>query len=87
MRQLHTMVDDILKDMRSAFCWPSADTGRPSIAPQRLLRAHFCRSLNRALRALWIEQLNYNVLLRRFVGLDADRYGTMRLSAGAGSGC
>ena len=39
LRPLRTMVDDILKEMSPRFAKLYADTGRPSIPPERLLRA------------------------------------------------
>jgi len=48
-------------------------TGRPSIAPERLLRASLLMMLYsiRSERQL-MEQLNYNLLFRWFVGLEMD---------------
>jgi transposase len=50
-----------------------ASTGRPSIAPERLLRAQLLMVLYsiRSERQL-MEQLNYNLLFRWFVGLEMD---------------
>ena len=47
--------------------------GRPSIAPEKLLRALLLQVLYtiRSERQL-IEQLDYNILYRWFVGLDMD---------------
>ncbi len=39
LRPLRRMVDDILKEMSPRFAKLYADTGRPSIPPERLLRA------------------------------------------------
>jgi transposase len=50
-----------------------AATGRPSIAPERLLRAQLLQifySIRSEL--LLIEQLDYNLLFRWFVGLGMD---------------
>jgi transposase len=50
-----------------------AALGRPSIPPERLLRAMLLQFLY-AIRgeALLMEQLNYNLLFRWFVGLNPD---------------
>ena len=47
LRPLRTMVDDILKEMSPRFAKLYADRGRPSIPPERLLRACCCRSSTR----------------------------------------
>ena len=73
LRPLRTMVDDILKEMSPRFAKLYADTGRPSIPPERLLRALLLQILYtvRSERLL-MEQLNYNLLFRWFVGMDMD---------------
>jgi len=73
LRPLRTMVDDILKEMSPRFAKLYAETGRPSIPPERLLRALLLQILYtvRSERLL-IEQLNYNLLFRWFVGMDMD---------------
>ena len=55
-----------LEELYSAF-------GRPSIAPEKLLRALLLQVLYtiRSERLL-MEQLDYNLLFRWFIGLDAD---------------
>jgi len=67
------MVDDILKEMSPRFAKLYADTGRPSIPPERLLRALLLQILYtvRSERLL-MEQLNYNLLFRWFVGMEMD---------------
>jgi transposase len=73
LRPLRTMVDDILKEMSPRFAKPYADRGRPSIPPERLLRALLLQILYtvRSERLL-MEQLNYNLLFRWFVGMGMD---------------
>jgi transposase len=73
LRPLRTMVDDILKEMSPRFAKLYADKGRPSIAPERLLRALLLQILYtvRSERLL-MEQLNYNLLFRWFVGMGMD---------------
>ncbi|MHB8756202.1 MAG: IS5 family transposase [Candidatus Acidiferrales bacterium] len=73
LRPLRALMDDILKQMSPRLAKLYADTGRPSIAPERLLRALLLQILYtvRSERLL-MEQLNYNLLFRWFVGLDMD---------------
>jgi transposase len=73
LRPLRRMVDDILKEMSPRFARLYADTGRPSIPPERLLRALLLQILYtvRSERLL-MEQLNYNLLFRWFVGMGMD---------------
>ena len=47
--------------------------GRPSIAPERLLRGLLLQVLySRRSERLLMEEMNYNLLLRWFVGLEMD---------------
>src|ERR1700736_3883488 len=73
LRPLRTMVDNILKEMSPRFAKLYAGTGRPSIPPERLLRALLLQILYtvRSERLL-MEQLNYNLLFRWFVGMGMD---------------
>jgi transposase/IS5 family transposase len=73
LRPLRAMVDDILKEMSPRFAKLYADRGRPSIPPERLLRALLLQILYtvRSERLL-MEQLNYNLLFRWFVGMGMD---------------
>jgi transposase len=89
LRPLRAMMDDILKGMSPRFAKLYARTGRPSIAPERLLRALLLQILYtvRSERLL-VEQLNYNLLFRWFVGMDMDEpCGITRCSARTASGC
>jgi transposase len=73
LRAIRQMVDDALAGLGSRFAQLYAQTGRPSIAPERLLRALVLQILYsvRSERLL-MEQLDYNLLFRWFVGLDMD---------------
>ncbi len=73
LRPLRLLMDDILKEMSPRFAKLYADTGRPSIPPERLLRALLLQILYtvRSERLL-MEQLSYNLLFRWFVGMDLD---------------
>src|SRR5215469_4007769 len=72
-RGIRAMVDGALKRMDAELSKLYARTGRPSIAPERLLRAQLLMVLYsiRSERQL-MEQLNYNLLFRWFVGLEMD---------------
>ncbi len=71
LRPLRAMVDAALESMSRRFDEMYAKAGRPSIAPERLLRALLLQALYsiRSERML-VEQLEYNLLFRWFVGLN-----------------
>jgi transposase len=73
LRPLRKMVDEILKGMNRDFEEMYSNTGRPSIPPEQLLRALLIQALYsvRSERML-MEQLDYNMLFRWFVGLTLD---------------
>jgi transposase len=72
-RLIRAMVDRAMERMDAAFDAMYASSGRPSIAPERLLRAQLLMVLYsiRSERQL-MEQLDYNLLFRWFVGLEMD---------------
>jgi transposase len=73
LRPLRRMVDEILQGMNGEFEQMYSKTGRPSIPPEQLLRALLIQALYsvRSERML-MEQLDYNMLFRWFVGLTLD---------------
>jgi transposase len=73
LRPMREMVDTALRGLSPRFAAMYAKTGRPSIAPERLLRALLLQLLYsiRSERML-MEQLDYNLLFRWFVGLSMD---------------
>lgn len=73
LRAIRTMVDVALRNMGPQFDAMYAKVGRPSIAPEKLLRALLLQVLYtvRSERML-MEQLNYNLLFRWFVGMNID---------------
>jgi transposase len=73
VRAIRAMVDSALKRMDAELSKLYSSRGRPSIAPERLLRAQLLMVLYsiRSERQL-MEQLNYNLLFRWFVGLEMD---------------
>jgi transposase len=72
-RKIRVLVDRALKSMNTLLDTMYAPAGRPSIAPERLLRAQLLMILYsiRSERQL-MEQLDYNLLFRWFVGLEMD---------------
>src|SRR5580693_4102482 len=70
---IRAMVDEALKDMSPRFDAIYGEDGRKSIPPERLLRALLVQLLYsiRSERML-MEQLEYNLLFRWFVGLSAN---------------
>src|ERR1700693_2589829 len=73
LRSIRWMTDQALQRMSGKFDELYAATGRPSIAPERLIRGQLLQVLYsvRSERQL-IEQLDYNLLFRWFVGLEMD---------------
>jgi transposase len=73
IRKLRVLVDTILAEMDGIFAARYAAGGRPSIPPERLLRAALLQVVYsvRSERLL-MEQLDYNLLFRWFVGLNVD---------------
>jgi transposase len=73
LRSMRTMVDQALVDLSAAFEGLYSRVGRPSIPPEKLLRALLLQVLYtiRSERML-MEQLDYNLLFRWFVGLGMD---------------
>lgn len=73
LRSMRTMVDEALRKLSRRFSSLYADGGRPSIPPERLLRALLLQILY-SIRSerLLMEQLEYNLLFRWFVGLGID---------------
>jgi transposase len=73
LRAVRRLTDAALATLSPTFDRLYADTGRPSIPPEQLLRALLVQMLYtvRSERLL-IEQLQYNLLFRWFVGLGMD---------------
>ena len=73
LRKIKAVVDPALLSLNADFNRLYAGEGRPSIAPERLLRAALIQILFsiRSERQL-MEQLEYNLLFRWFVGLGID---------------
>jgi transposase len=73
LRKMRQMIDPMLNELSRHFEKLYAETGRPSIPPEYLLRALLVQILYtiRSERLL-MEQLDYNLLFRWFVGLSMD---------------
>jgi len=73
LRPIRTMVDQVLKRLSPEFNKMYSKVGRPSIPPEQLLRALLLQMLYsvRSERLL-VEEIDYNILFRWFVGLNLD---------------
>src|SRR6516165_2871112 len=73
LRRIRETVDEILRGMAKDFDGLYAKTGRPSVPPERLLRAVLLQIFYtvRSERLL-MEQMNYNLIFRWFEGLEMD---------------
>src|SRR5271170_5634697 len=73
LRPIRAMVDQVLQELSPKFDKMYSKAGRPSIPPEQLLRALLLQMLYtvRSERLL-MEQLDYNILFRWFVGLNLD---------------
>ena len=73
LRAIRVMVNAILADLSPEFSKLYSRRGRPSIPPEKLLRARLLQILY-SVRSepMLLEQLRYNLLFRWFVGLGMD---------------
>ena len=73
LRAIRALVDGVLREMSRDYDGLYAAVGRPSIPPERLLRAQLLQIFY-SIRSerLLMEQLDYNLLFRWFVGLELD---------------
>ena len=73
LRMVRAMTDEILERMSPLFDAMYAEGGRPSIPPEKLLRAQLLQMLYsvRSERLL-MEEIDYSILYRWFVGLNLD---------------
>jgi transposase len=73
LRPIRKVTDNVLKDLSRAFTAMYSKVGRPSVPPEQILRALLLQVLYtvRSERML-MEQLEYNLLFRWFVGLNMD---------------
>ena len=73
LRTIRAMADQALANMSARFDAMYAKTGRPSIPPEKLLRAQLIQMLYsvRSERLL-MEEIDYSMLFRWFVGMNLD---------------
>lgn len=73
LRPIRKMVDAALVELDSEFQVMYSHTGRPSIAPEKLLKGLLLQAFY-SIRSnrLLVEQIGYNVLFRWFLGLSLD---------------
>ena len=73
LRAIRAMADQALANMSERFDTMYSDRGRPSIPPEKLLRAQLIQMLYsvRSERLL-MEEIDYSMLFRWFVGLSID---------------
>jgi transposase len=73
LRAIRVLADEALSRMSKRFEAMYSETGRPSIAPEKLLRAQLLQMLYsvRSERLL-MEEIDYSILFRWFVGMNLD---------------
>jgi len=73
LRPVRAMVNEILSELSPQFSKLYARRGRPSVAPEKLLRALLLQMFYSVRsESMLLEQLRYNLLFRWFVGLSPD---------------
>ncbi len=73
LRAVREMVDKVLRGLSRQFDRMYAGEGRPSIAPEKLLRGQLLQMLY-SIRSerLLMEEIDYSILFRWFVGLNLE---------------
>src|SRR2546422_11591332 len=73
LRSVRALVDEVLQQLSRRFDAMYARVGRPSIPPEQLLRAQLLQMMY-SIRSerLLMEEIDYNMLFRWFVGLNLD---------------
>src|SRR5512138_3988517 len=73
LRPIRQMVDAALDDLSPVFCLMYSHTGRPSIPPERLLKAMLLQVLySIPSNVKLVEQIHFSILFRWFLGLGLD---------------
>ena len=73
LRRIKQMADAVLQALSSVFDQMYSTVGRPSIPPERLLKASLLMALYTVRsERMFCEQLDYNLLFRRFLDLEVD---------------
>jgi len=73
LREMKVTTDEILRGLSKTFDAMYSSTGRPSIPPERLLKATLLMALY-SIRSerMFVEQLGYNLLFRWFLDMNLD---------------
>lgn len=73
LRTIKAFADTVLKEMNATFKEMYSNTGRPSIPPERLLKAQLLIALF-SVRSdrMFCEQLDYNILFRWFLDMNLE---------------
>lgn len=73
LRRIKTLLEPLLRDLSGVFNGIYSEVGRPSIPPEYLIKASLLQMLYsvRSERLL-VEEINYNLLFRWFIGLSMD---------------
>lgn len=73
LRPVRQMVDAALENLSPVFCQMYSHTGRPSIPPERLLKAMLLQVLySIPSNVKLVEQIHFSILFRWFLGLGLD---------------
>lgn len=73
LRQVKAMTDEILRELSSTFEGMYSRVGRPSIPPERLLKATLLMALYTVRsERMFVEQLGYNLLFKWFLDMNLD---------------
>jgi transposase len=73
LRAIKALLDEAMKNMNWLFSSIYSDYGRESIPPEQLIRAQLLQALySISSERQLVEQINYNLLYRWFVGLTID---------------
>lgn len=73
LRRIKSVADEVLASMSDAFDQLYSHTGRPSVPPERLLKASLLMALySIPSERMLCEQIDYNLLFRWFLDLDID---------------
>jgi len=73
LRPIREMVDTALENLSPMFCQMYSHTGRPSIPPERLLKAMLLQVLySIPSNVRLVEQIHFSILFRWFLGLGLD---------------
>jgi transposase len=76
LRAIRQICDKILVELSGLFATMYSEIGRPSVPPEKLLRALLLQVLYTVRsEQMLMDQLDYNLLFRWFVGLNIDDAG------------